>query len=76
MDEALTMEEIEARYPNSWILIDQPELDQYQRVIRGRVVFTDSDRDRVYRIALDLPPPRKIAFHCTKKRQPGMAYIL
>jgi hypothetical protein len=76
MDEVLTMEEIEARFPEEWILIDQPEKDQYQRVVRGRVVFHSPDRDEVSRKALDLPVPRHIAFHCTKKRKPGVAYIL
>ena len=76
MDEVLTMEEIEARFPEEWILIDQPETDRYHRVLRGRVVCHGKDRDEVYRKALDLPIPRNIAFHCTKKPTPGMAYIL
>ena len=43
---------------------------------RGRVVFHGPDRDEVYAKALELPSPRHIAFHCTKKRKPGVAYIL
>jgi len=75
MDEVLSMEEIESRFPEEWILIDQPEKDQY-RIIRGRVVFHSPDRDEVSRKALELPVPRNIAFHCTKKRKPGEAYII
>ncbi len=76
MGEVMTMKEIEARFPEEWILIDQPETDQYSRVLRGRVVFHSPDRDAVYAKALELPTPRHIAFHCTKKRKPGVAYIL
>ena len=76
MNDLLTLKEIEARYPESWILIDQPETDAYQRVLGGKVIFTSPDRDEVYRRAQALPIPRNIAFHCTKKRDPRMAYIL
>lgn len=76
MNDVLSIEEIEARNPDSWILIDQPEVDSQQRIVRGRVVCASPNRDEVYRKALDLPIPRNIAFRCTKRRQPGMAYIL
>ena len=55
MDEVLTMEEIEARFPEEWILIDQPEKDQHGNVASGRVVFHSPDRDEIGRKALELP---------------------
>jgi hypothetical protein len=76
MTEVMTMEEIEARFPEEWLLIDQPEMDERDQLKRGRVVFHSPDRDEVYRKALELPVPRDIAFHCTKKPQPGMAHVL
>jgi hypothetical protein len=76
MDEVMTMEEIETRFPEEWILIDRPEKDEFGRIARGRVVFHGPDRDEVYAKALDLPIPRHIAVHCTKKRKPGVAYII
>jgi hypothetical protein len=76
MDEVLTMEEIEARFPEEWILIDKPEKDQFGRVAGGRVVYHGPDREEIYRKALEIPSPRHIAFHCTKKRKPGVVYIL
>ena len=76
MSNVMTMEEIEARFPEEWILIDQPEKDEYGRVTRGRVVSHGPNRDDVYAKALEIPSPRHIAFHCTKKRRHGTAYIL
>jgi hypothetical protein len=76
MNNRLSIAEIEAQFPDSWILIDQPETDELKRVLSGRVVFASPDRDEVYRKALELPVPRDIAIRCTRRRQPGMAYIL
>jgi hypothetical protein len=76
MGELLTIEEIEARFPDEYILIDQPEHDESGRITRGRVVSHGSNRDEVYGKALDIPSPRHVAFHSTKKRKPGMAYLL
>lgn len=76
MGELMTLAEIEDRFPDEWLLIDRPEMDEHDRLARGRVVFHGPDRDEVYRKALELPTPRDIAFHCTKKPDPEMAYVL
>jgi hypothetical protein len=75
MDEVLTIAEIEARFPDSWILLDQPVVEN-GRTVRGRVVAVGPDRDEVWKKALDLPIPRYVASYCTKKRKPDTAYIL
>jgi hypothetical protein len=76
MGEVLTIEEIYARYPDEWVLIDQPELDDYKRVRRGQVLFHSPDRDAVSARALELPVPRWAAVRYTGKRQPGHVLIL
>jgi hypothetical protein len=76
MNELMTMEEIETRFPEEWILIDRPEKNEHDQVTRGRVVFHGPDRDEVYAKALELPIPRHIAFHCTKKPRPDEAFVL
>jgi hypothetical protein len=76
MGEVLTMQEIEARFPEEWLLIDHPEMDEHDQIQRGRVVFHSPDRDEVYRKALDVPAPRHVAFHCTKKPKPDEAFVL
>jgi hypothetical protein len=76
MNDLMTIGEIEAHFPEEWILIDHPETDVHDEVVRGRVVFHSPDRDEVYRKALDVPAPRHIAFHCTKKPKPDEAFVL
>ena len=54
MDEILTRAEIETRFASEWILIADPEADEYLNVVRGRVVAHSGDRDEVYQKAVDL----------------------
>ncbi|WP_013324680.1 hypothetical protein [Gloeothece verrucosa] len=44
----LTLEEIIRYYPDQWVLIADPELDQDLEVIRGEVVAHSLDRDELY----------------------------
>jgi hypothetical protein len=74
--EVLTIEEIYAKYPDEWVLIDRPEIDEYQRVRRGQVVFHSPDRDAVYAKSLELPVPRSAAVRFTGKPKPGHVLIL
>ena len=53
MDEILTLSEMESRYPEEWILIDDPETDESLEVVRGRVLFHSSDQGEMYRKAQD-----------------------
>jgi hypothetical protein len=54
MDEVMTIEEIEEHFPSEWILLADPEVDEHQRVIRGRLVIHSKDRDEVDRKAIEL----------------------
>jgi hypothetical protein len=55
-DERLTFEEIKARYAPNWVLIGEPETDEYQRVVAGKVLFHSLKRDEVYQKAIELRP--------------------
>ena len=48
MDELLTIEEIEARYAPDWVLIAEPQTDDMQRLLAGKVVFHSPDRAAVW----------------------------
>jgi hypothetical protein len=48
MDEILTREEIEKRYPNEWVMIEDPDLDEQNEVVRGRVIAHSPDRLTAY----------------------------
>lgn len=54
MSEILTIEEIEARYAPEWVLIAEPQVNDEQRLLGGRVVYTSTDRDELYRKAMEL----------------------
>jgi hypothetical protein len=58
MDEALTIAEIETRFPSEWILLEEPETDESLEVLRGIPRFHSGDRDEVYRKAVELRPKR------------------
>ncbi len=45
IDEELTMAEIETRFDQEWVLINDPVLDEQFRVVKGRVRFHSPDRD-------------------------------
>jgi hypothetical protein len=60
--EYMTMAEIEAKYPNEWVLIDKPEEDSYQRTTGGWLVFHSVDKDEVCRRGMEMPSPRSITF--------------
>ena len=44
----LTLEEIIRYYPDQWVLIADPELDEDLEVIRGEVLAHSPDRDELY----------------------------
>jgi hypothetical protein len=62
VDETLTVEQMEARFPSEWILIGDPQTDEYQRLRAGKVLFHSPERDEVDRELLNLRPAR-FAFH-------------
>ena len=44
--EILTLEEIQEKYPQQWVLIAYTEEDEYLNVVRGQVLAYSPDRDR------------------------------
>jgi hypothetical protein len=55
-NERLTFEEIKARYAPDWVLIGEPETDEYQRVLSGTILFHSPNREEVYQKAIELRP--------------------
>lgn len=50
----MTWEEIEREYPDKWVLIAEPELDDQLRVLRGRVAFAGGSQESAEEEALRL----------------------
>ncbi len=54
MNEVLTVEEVEARYPDEWVLLADPVERKGPTLIRGRVVFHSPDRDALHQCEMEL----------------------
>jgi hypothetical protein len=74
-EEILTLAEINARYPDEWVLVVDPEVDEHLNVLRGQVAFHSRDRDEVDRKALQLRP-KSSAFIFTGRTPEGMVFAL
>jgi len=56
MAEVLTIDEIESRFPDEWILVIDPVSDPQFNVLSGEVVAHSKEREDIDRIALELMP--------------------
>ena len=55
MNEVLSRAEIEARFPNEWILVIHPDVGP-DHIVRSGVVWAHSkDRDEIDRLAIEAP---------------------
>lgn len=63
--EYLTMAEIEARYPNEWVLIDRPKTTKYQQVLGGYVIRHSQRYEDLDPVIETLPQPFDIAVRYT-----------
>jgi hypothetical protein len=58
MSDVLTIAEIKALYNSEWVLVEDPQTDEFLDVKSGKVRFHSKDRDEVYREAVKLRPKR------------------
>lgn len=58
MEKAMTIDEIEATFESEWILVEDPQTDEHLEVLSGKVLHHSSNRDEVYRKAVELRPKR------------------
>ena len=75
MDEVMSIVEIRTRFAPEWVLIGDPQTDENQRLLGGRVLFHSSDREEVYRKAIELRPGH-FAFRYLGEMPEGMAFVL
>jgi hypothetical protein len=75
MNSTLTVEEINARYPNEWVLLGEPKTDRSLNVLGGLVLWHSVDREEVYRKAAELHPKRS-AFLFTGDVAAGTEFLL
>ena len=72
----LTMAEIEAKYPNEWVLVDKLKKGRDDMAVGGTVVAHGTEREAVYRAAGALPVPRDVALYHTGPIPEDAVFIL
>ena len=70
----LPIAEIEALYPEHFILIGDPEVNECNKGVSGIVLLTDQDKKDLFRTA-GLARPGRFAIHRTKKELPGTKHV-
>lgn len=58
MADVLTVSEINARFADEWVLLEDPQTNEVSEVLAGKVLHHSKDRDEVYRKAIALRPAR------------------
>ena len=48
MNEVLSIQEVYKRFPNEWVVLDQPKTTEAQEILEGRVVAHSPDREEVH----------------------------
>jgi len=76
MNEVLTMDQIEARFPEEWVFIVDPDTGPDLKVRSGIVAFHSKDRDEVNRKAMELRPKRCAVFYLGDPLPPDMIAVL
>ena len=59
----MTQAEIEAQFDDEWVLVEDPEYDQNNEVVRGKVLFHSKNRDEMYAKAMQLRPKRSASLY-------------
>ena len=75
MSDVMTKAEIEAQFVGEWILVEDPETDAANEVLRGRVTCHSKIRDEVYRAAVT-HRPKRFAVLYTGTMPPNTAIVL
>ncbi len=71
----LSFSEIKERFDGEWVLIEDPETDDYFNIKQGAVLWHSKDRDEVYRKAREIRP-RHSAILYTGRLPDDVAVVL
>ena len=75
MRERCKYAEMQERFDGEWVLVGDPDLDEFLRVTAGEVLWHSKDRDELYRKARELRP-RESAILCFSEIPQDVAVIL
>ena len=76
MDEELTLAQIYERFPEEWVLVVDPTLDDAYEVLKGQIACHSKTRDDVYRRAVELMPKSSGFLYTGRIPAPGSALLL
>jgi hypothetical protein len=63
MNELLTINEINTRYPSEHVLLEDPQVNEHNQVVAGRVLWHSKDKEEVYRKGIELRPKHSAFVH-------------
>jgi L,D-peptidoglycan transpeptidase YkuD (ErfK/YbiS/YcfS/YnhG family) len=75
VNEIMTAEEINERFPSEWVLVEDPETEPNLTVTQGKVLWHSPNRDELYNKAVELRP-KSSAILFTGKPSADMIFIL
>ncbi len=58
MGEIMTIEEIKKRFPEEWVIVDDPETTAALEVICGSVLWHGKDRAEIHQKIIELNPKK------------------
>jgi hypothetical protein len=75
MNRTITISQIEARYKDEWVLVEDPQTNENLEVQSGKVLWHGKDRDELYRKVKELNPGYAAIFY-TGGLPEGMVFVL
>lgn len=73
-NERLTIEEMEQKYPDEWLLIVDYELSENTELLSGRLVAHSKSRKEIRDISMNYTG--RVAVHSTRQTPEGVGYLL
>lgn len=65
----MEIDEIRTKYPAEWVLVEDPELTDVLKVVRGRVIWHCRERDELYQKLKELRPRHPAIFFTGPSRK-------
>ena len=76
MDTLMTIAEIESRFRDEWVLVQDPETNEHLEVVRGRVRCHSRNRDDIDQAMNIQKPPRRFAILFARSTPDDKVYVL
>jgi hypothetical protein len=76
MESVLTIEQIREQYQDAWVLIEDPQTDEFLEVLAGKVLYHSHNRDEFDREILKFHPKRSAVVYTGEIMSEGVAFAL